>query len=533
MNEKGISIGEMGSRCKDESFEGIPMIFMLREALRRANTLDEALTFVREAKRTCGYNFIFADGKIPDAAAIEVTRSLFRAMRWNDPEGNTPPHSLIECAVRRVNHFVSPALAATQREVYDPAKSVAPSWIGYRLISDFITNNYGRLNDSKMIEMLRMYPPEHSCLHQAVFCPSDGVFWASMADDPAQVQFAGAQNQTFYRYDLKAILENRPFKALANKNPRSVLAQQPGLMEEGTVTAEQEVYRAQPNTEQFVPPSKTFKWKMVTIEQQPAYNAYLVTFLSPLESPFPCNNTVYGEYYRPNIKGKIPAVVVLHIAGGDFELSRFISRQLASNGIGALFIQMAYYGYRRPQGDRHVRMLSEDMDFTRDAVRQTVMDVRRAGVWLSLRPEVDSQKVGIVGASLGALVGSLVAGVDPRFQRNAFVLGGGDLAKIIWEGGETVREKKTLEEKGYTLESLRGKVKDVDPLTYAKNINPKGVLMINARFDTVIPPDCTTQLWKAMGEPTILWYDANHVNMLAYLFEVMNKVTEHFSAKNW
>ena len=40
-----------------------------------------SLAYVRGVKRTCGYNFIFADGKSRDAAAVEVTRSHFRARR--------------------------------------------------------------------------------------------------------------------------------------------------------------------------------------------------------------------------------------------------------------------------------------------------------------------------------------------------------------------------------------------------------------------------------------------------------------------
>jgi hypothetical protein len=221
MNEKGISIGEMGCGSKDETFDGIPMPFMLRETLRRANTLDEALAYVRDVKRTCGYNFIFADGKIPDAAAVEVNRSLFRALRWNDAEGNVAPHERIKCAIRRTNHFLSPALAATQRADYDPQKSdYRGSWLRYKRISDFLVAHLGGLNDLKMIELLRTYPRGSSCLHQAVFCPTDLVFWASMAEDPAQSPHPGAQNQPFYRYDLRAILDRGPFKALIAEDPR-------------------------------------------------------------------------------------------------------------------------------------------------------------------------------------------------------------------------------------------------------------------------------------------------------------------------
>jgi dienelactone hydrolase len=306
-----------------------------------------------------------------------------------------------------------------------------------------------------------------------------------------------------------------------------------GRVEKGAVTAEQERYAAPPGTAQFVPPAKGFAWQATCIDVQAPYSVHLLTFPSPCESPHPCNNTVYAEYYRPSVKGKSRAVIVLHIAGGDFELSRFIAGQLASSGIGALFVQMAYYGSRRPADKPQVRMLSEDVDLTRQAVIQSVMDIRRAGLWLSLRPEVDAQRIGIVGPSLGAMVGSLVAGVDPRFTRSAFIVGGGDLATMIWTSTLTARAKRNMIDKGMTFETLQQKVKEVDPLTYARNIAPRGVLMVNARRDTIVPPDCTLKLWEAMGRPQILWYDADHVQMLAYLFEVMNLVVAHFAADNW
>ncbi len=307
---------------------------------------------------------------------------------------------------------------------------------------------------------------------------------------------------------------------------------QMGRVERGTVSAEQQTYAIVPDAEHLTPPAKTFEWQTAVIELHPAYTASLLTFPSPYESPTPCNNTVYAEYFQPSLAGKVPAVVVLHIAGGDFDLSRFIARQMASNGFAALFVQMAYYGYRRPPDNARKRLLSEDVDLTRSAVIQTVMDIRRAGVWLSLRPEVDAKRLGIIGPSLGAMVGCLVAGVDPRFSRFAFIVGGGDLAKMIWESTLTANARKNMVARGMTFELLQEKIKAVDPLTYAKNINPRGVFMVNARKDTVVPVDCTLRLWEAMGKPRILWYDTDHVQVLAYLFEVTNMVVEHFKQQD-
>jgi len=206
MNEKGISIGEMGSKCRDEHYKGLPMIFILRHALETTDTLDKAVAVFRDSPRTCGFNFIVADGKLPDAVALEVSRGHCAVFKAGGKEEDRPPHTIIEDVVRRCNHFVDPTLAALQREPYDPRISAKGSWMGYEVMTLFLRDNWGKLDERQMIAVLRLYPPPHSCLHQAVFCSTDLNFWVANARNPRKTLFAGAQNQTFYRYNLKKLL---------------------------------------------------------------------------------------------------------------------------------------------------------------------------------------------------------------------------------------------------------------------------------------------------------------------------------------
>src|SRR5262245_39803702 len=70
-----------------------------------------------------------------------------------------------------------------------------------------------------------------------------------------------------------------------------------------------------------------------------AVNRYRLQFPSPVQSPYPENNTVHAEYYCPAGKGPFPGVVVLDVTAGDQSLSRSISTYLAQKGIAALFVQ--------------------------------------------------------------------------------------------------------------------------------------------------------------------------------------------------
>src|SRR5688572_17321160 len=153
-----------------------------------------------------------------------------------------------------------------------------------------------------------------------------------------------------------------------------------------------------------------FDWEMDVKSELKAAGVtiYRVRFPSPVETSHKENNTVHAEYYRPKGDGPFPATIVLDITGGDQSLSRTFATHFAQKGIAALFVQMAYYGPRRPPGSK-LRLMSTDLAHTFNAVRQTVLDVRRATAWLEGRPEVDRERLGLVGTSLGSMVGALSA----------------------------------------------------------------------------------------------------------------------------
>lgn len=254
---------------------------------------------------------------------------------------------------------------------------------------------------------------------------------------------------------------------------------------------------------------------------------YLLTFPSPVTTEFECNNTVHCEYFAPVGDGQHPGVIVLHILGGDFDLSRGIARGLARSGIGALFLKMPYYGPRRPEGKR-IRMISEDLDRTVSAMTQAVLDIRRARVWLAARPEIHDRQLGITGISLGGIVATLAASADPEFERACLILAGGNLEKIIRESEETRDIRDVWERKKFDLEHVRAELAQVDPLTYANRLKDRKVLMFNASNDRVIPPDCTKALWRSMGEPEIHWWPANHYSAAFYLPTGMNQMIKFY-----
>jgi dienelactone hydrolase len=162
---------------------------------------------------------------------------------------------------------------------------------------------------------------------------------------------------------------------------------------------------------------------------------------------------------------------------------------------------------------------------------QAVLDIRRATAWLATQDEVDSERLGIAGISLGGIAAALVAAAEPRLGSVALLLAGGDVAQISWEAKEMSRLRESWPASGGTRESLAAILREVDPVTYAGNVRGRRILMLNASHDEVVPRAATESLWRALGEPEIIWMDAGHYSSARFIFESLARVTRFFQAE--
>ena len=266
-----------------------------------------------------------------------------------------------------------------------------------------------------------------------------------------------------------------------------------------------------------LPPQK-FRYTMQPVEDEDGVRAYRLVFPSPFKSPFAQNNVIPAEYYVPaNATGPVPAAIVLDILHGSAVIARGIARSLASQGVAAVYMPMAYYGGRRPDGYAHLRWLEANPTHAADPATQTVMDIRRAKAILAARPEVDPKRIGITGVSLGGIMASLAAGVDGEFYRVVPILAGGDVAHLTFHTRETRRDREMLLAHGIDQQKLEAMFQAVEPLNFASRIDLKRCLMINAKEDEVIPGANTLALWRAIGKPMILWVPTGHYGAATYL----------------
>ncbi len=276
-----------------------------------------------------------------------------------------------------------------------------------------------------------------------------------------------------------------------------------------------------------------FSYELEPVLRTPGYTVSRLRFPSPVTTVDPENNVVHAEYFVPTLAGpKRPAVIVLHILGADFPLSRYMAARLADRGVAALFVKLPYYGERRPArgGLNSKRFLSADIERTVTAMRQGICDVRRAACWLNSRQDIDGQRLGVAGISLGGIVSSIAAAVDPSIREGAFLLAGGDLSKVIWEMPEGAAFRAGWIESGRTLGDLKALTDPFDPLAYASRLAGKRVFMMAGKVDEVIPPSSARALWEAAGRPPIRWYDCGHYSAVGFLLPAIRQTVDFFSS---
>lgn len=274
-----------------------------------------------------------------------------------------------------------------------------------------------------------------------------------------------------------------------------------------------------------------FEWTLELVKDGEKHLEYAVTFPSPLlvggDEP---NDTIHGHYYVPKGTEEPHAgAVVLHWLGGSFDLLRVICRGMALKGVSTLMIYMPHYGPRHgPARERMLKSLDGGGEIALNTFRQSVLDTRRAGDWLAARPEVDPDRLGIMGISMGCIIGSLTAGVDPAFKRHCFVIGGGDLALIVMNGSpEATGVRDALGAKGMTLLELREAWEVIDPLTYASRLSAKTVMMINMTEDEIFPLESTNALKEAIGVKQIEWLNGGHYDIVYHFFKVISLAARH------
>jgi dipeptidyl aminopeptidase/acylaminoacyl peptidase len=216
--------------------------------------------------------------------------------------------------------------------------------------------------------------------------------------------------------------------------------------------------------------------------------------------------------------GPHPGVLVFPIRGGSYVVSEALAKALVLRGYAVLhFERRRLFEAGDPPGD-----------FAAPAarLRDSVRDARRLLDWFAAHPEIDSRRIAAAGVSLGGILAATLMGLDERIQAGLFLLAGGGLPEILYESDDgplqRFRERALAEapepSREWFLEAVRPHTRDLDPLTYAANLDPRRTLLVSGRFDRIVPPGRTAALWEALGRPEWIQLPTGHYEALPFLW---------------
>ncbi len=159
MNEKGLAIGEMGGRGEGD-WDGMPMSFLLREVMERANNVEEALEILQNTPRTCEYYYVLSD-RSGNLAGVHADARQMTVLRPGQQDSRLPfvPEDTV-------------MISAGERAEY---------------LSQRLQKYFGQIDVATMIEIIKRPVAMNSNLHNAIFAPETLDVWFADAgrDTPA------------------------------------------------------------------------------------------------------------------------------------------------------------------------------------------------------------------------------------------------------------------------------------------------------------------------------------------------------------
>ena len=233
-------------------------------------------------------------------------------------------------------------------------------------------------------------------------------------------------------------------------------------------------------------------------------------------------SAVTASYYRSVLPGEHPLVIVLPIWGTYTYPPRKFTSSFQRRSNGALHVL-------RVLGDNFLANWSaiiaatdesEFLELWQEAVdrqRVTIVDVRRLIDWAEQRPEIDADRVALIGFSLGAFVAGTIATQEPRLAATVTVMGGSHLHSVIatCDGKRATRVQTTAAENfDWDQEELAAKlapiINVVDTANYPNRVDPKGILIIEANRDKCIPEESREDFCLALGKPERISMNYDH-----------------------
>jgi pimeloyl-ACP methyl ester carboxylesterase len=183
-----------------------------------------------------------------------------------------------------------------------------------------------------------------------------------------------------------------------------------------------------------------------------------------------------------------PAALLLHgFTSRKERMAEGVGRALLTRGIATLAIDLPLHGAR--EGNIEQLSLRNPLQLV-GTWRLALSDIRRSIDYLEELAAVDTQRLAMVGYSLGSYLAVVAAADDSRIR-----------ALVLASGGD-------LPEETPFAALVRAAA---DPIRAVRKFGGRPLLMVNGRYDRTIKASQAERLYAAARDPKqIFWYNGGH-----------------------
>lgn len=284
-------------------------------------------------------------------------------------------------------------------------------------------------------------------------------------------------------------------------------------------------------------PKTHFKSKKLSYYK---YNAFIkANVLSHLNSSDLVTRELHFQYLKSAKKRARPLMFVFPPIMGNTYVDTSVAKALVKNGSDVILVNMPSLF----QDEERFSDVSETIYQSLILIHMLLDQVLKNNFF-----EIETNKIGVFGVSLGGIIASTLVGAIDEIQYAYILCGGGNLSDIALSSKrksiELFRNRElTLNNEFKNLDSdqkMREQWRDIsnkyftilDPLVYGQRVDPSKIFMVMSSNDETIPFRDQIELWNKMGNPDYELSRLSHISTIVrWSIESMNHAVEFLLEK--
>lgn len=234
-------------------------------------------------------------------------------------------------------------------------------------------------------------------------------------------------------------------------------------------------------------------------------------------------DVVRARYFQSRLPGAKRLIVILPIYGKSVypshKVARYLTKERDAETTNVLLLRGGenLYDWQAMAAAESEAELIAEVELGVRRIRNTVIDVRRLLDWAEEQPEIDPERIGIVGFSFSSILANLTMALDERVAAGVFFMGGGHIHRIFahCEGNDLQEVRRRLGDRlGWTSlhfeYELEGPLRPIEPTRLASLLGDRPVLLAESMVDAVIPAESRRELRESLGQPDRIRFVIGH-----------------------